>query len=455
MRNEVSVIDDFVLEKGLPANTEAERSILGAILLNNDVCYQAIELLRREDFFLNNHRRIFDKMVALTEENSPIDLITLSDTLRRANEFENIGGATYIASLIDGVPRTDTIEHYAKIVKSKARLRKLIRASRDIAMSCYDEEDDPDVIIEKAEQKIFELSEGEAESNRARHVAIVSSELADFYEEKCSDRSRLIGLSTGYSDLDKRTSGLAPGVIVFAGRPGHCKTSSALNIACNVALAGGGVYFASLESSAEELCQRILASLSRVDSTRMREGRMERDEWNSLLATLGKLAATNFVIDDTVDNPESLLHRLRQFKVTNRLDLVVVDYLQLMADRLLSDEGRRFRDIRTAVRYVMVQLVKIRKALKVPVIALAQLGRGVDTRPDHRPMLSDLMESSSIEQNSDLILFLIREELYNRTDENKSILKIIFGKFKDGQVAGDLDMAFIEKYTRMESLSRD
>jgi replicative DNA helicase len=450
MRNEIEFIDDLVLNKGLPSNIEAERSILGAILLNNDICYQAIELLKREDFFLDTHRRLFDKMILLTERSTPIDLITLSDELKRANEYEQIGGATYISELISGVPRTDTIEPYAKIIKSKARLRQLIKTSRQIAVSCYDEEDESDTIIEKAEQSIFELGE-DTNRNNSEHVAVVAARYTDFLQEKCADPSKLIGLSSGYQDIDTRTLGFTPGVSLIAARPSQGKTSLALNIACNVAFAGGSVYFASVESAKEKLISRILAAESKIDSYRLRQGRMDRDEFGRILDTLGRLSVTRFEIDDSPDlTAEALISRCRQFAFQNGgLDLVLVDYIQLMLH-----EGR-IENRREEVRKISKGLVKLSRLLKVPVIALAQLSREVDKRPGNRPQKSDLGECSALEADADVIMFILREEEYNRTDENRGKAKIIFGKNRDGATDEDIDMVYISQFTRFEAAYRE
>lgn len=440
----------------IPASIETEKVILGSILLNNNLLYQAQEWLKvEEDFHIPRHRTIFNRMLSISEQQLPIDLITLSNELQKAGVFQQVGGAVFISELSDGVPRTDTIEPYLKILKSKSRLRRLRNAGLNIVSMVESEEDDSNILIEKAESLIFEIAE-EHKHGGAEHVAVIASRLADYYEEKSQNPSKLIGLSTGYSDIDKRTSGLIPGLIIMAGRPGQGKTSVALNISCNVALAGGSVYFCSPESSSNQIVQRILASTSRIDSQRMREGRMTKDEWKSLTDTLGLLATTRFVIDDSADiTPEVLLSRARQYKITNGLDLLVLDYIQLMARRLIGEKESRFMNLRAAVQYVSAYMVKISRILDVPVLGLAQLGREVDVRPGHHPLMSDLAESSSLEQDADLVIFLLREEKYEKTDENEGILKIIFGKFRDGSTANDIEMAFIEKYTRMEPLYRE
>ena len=442
-----------LLEKGSPSDIESEKSILGAILLNNNLVYQAVELLGEgSDFYSQKNKIIFSKILTLAQNGSPIDNLTLRNELKKSNEFECIGGLTYLGELIDLVPRTDTIKPYCEIIKRKSKSRRLISIANDLITQCCEETYDIEVIIDRAESNIYGLTE-ESRGNSVRHVATIGAKLADFYEAKCEDDKKIIGLPTGYDCLDKRISGLPMGMTVLAGRTGHGKTSVALNIACNLANSGASIYYCSPESSGEQLVQRILASESRVDSTRMREGRMDREEWHRLVDTLNRLAATRFVIDDEVGTtPESLMNKLRHYKTTNGLDLLIVDYIQLMARRMV--DGKKFNSLRSAVQHVSAYLVQISRSLSIPVIVLAQLGREVDARPGHRPQLSDLQESSAIEQDADLIMFLLREYKYDPRPDNEALLKIIFGKFRDGSTDPDLDMAFIEKYTRMETLQR-
>ena len=273
---------DPFFDKGLPSNVEAERSILGAILLDNAVCNQAIELLRRDDFFLDSHRRIFDKMVVLIERLMPIDLITLSDELRRAGEFEQIGGATYIASLIDGVPRTDTIEPYAKLVKQKSMLRKLISASQQIVSLAFEEEDDADVIIDKAEQMIFQIAEDRVRQG-FQYIGDVAHRRLEQIEQMAGRPEMITGVPTGFTDFDRMTSGLQrQELIVIAARPSMGKTALALNMAQYAAKNANVVGIFSLEMSAEQLVSRLLCSEARVDAHRLRTGYLNREEWARL-----------------------------------------------------------------------------------------------------------------------------------------------------------------------------
>ncbi|HKG22581.1 MAG TPA: replicative DNA helicase, partial [Blastocatellia bacterium] len=278
---------DSFFDKGLPSNVEAERSILGAIMLDNSVCHQAIEFLGRGgDLFLDSHRRIFDKMIGLTERGSPIDFITLSDELRRAGEFEQVGGATYIASLIDGVPRTDTIEPYARIVKAKAQLRRLITASNQIIARCFDEEDDPDVIIDQAEQMIFQIAEDRVRQG-FQYIGDVAQRRLEEIEQMAGRPEMITGVPTGFTDFDQMTSGLQrQDLVIIAARPSMGKTALALNMAQYASKNNHVVGVFSLEMSAEQLVSRLLCSEARVDAHRLRTGYLNREEWARLADAL-------------------------------------------------------------------------------------------------------------------------------------------------------------------------
>ncbi|HSF23061.1 MAG TPA: replicative DNA helicase, partial [Blastocatellia bacterium] len=325
---------DPFFEKGLPSNVEAERTILGAVLLDNSVCNQAVELLKRDDFFLDSHRRIFDKMIVLSERVSSIDLITLGDELRRAGEFEQIGGATYIASLIDGVPRTDNIEHYARIVKKKAMLRKLITASNQIIARAFDEEDDADIIIDQAEQAIFQIAEDKIRQG-FQYVGTVAQRRLEQIEQMAERPEMITGVPTGFVDFDHLTSGLQrQDLIIIAARPSMGKTALALNMAQYAARNGSVVGIFSLEMSAEQLASRLLCSEARVDAHRLRTGFLNREEWARLGDALRRLCETKVYIDDTPGaGVLEMRAKARRLKAEHGLDLLVVDYLQLMSGR--------------------------------------------------------------------------------------------------------------------------
>ncbi len=440
---------DPFLDRGLPSNVEAERSILGAILLDNAVCNQAMELLRREDFFLDSHRRIFDKMISLTERLMPIDLITLSDELRRAGEFEQIGGATYIASLIDGVPRTDTIEPYAKLVKQKSMLRKLISASQQIVSLAFEEEDDADVIIDKAEHLIFEIAEDRVRQG-FQYIGDVAKRRLEQIEQMAGRPEMITGVPTGFTDFDRMTSGLQrQELIVIAARPSMGKTALALNMAQYAAKNGNVVGVFSLEMSAEQLVSRLLCSEARVDAHRLRTGYLNREEWARLADALRRLCETKVFIDDSAAvSVMEMRAKCRRLKVEHGLDMLIVDYLQLMAGR------GRIESRQQEVSQISRDLKGLAKELDIPVVALSQLSRAPEQRSEHKPQLSDLRESGAIEQDSDVVCFIYREELYNPTDENQGTAELIIGKQRNGPI-GSVPLAFLKEFTRFENMWRE
>jgi replicative DNA helicase len=440
---------DHFLEKGLPSNIEAERSILGAILLDNTVCNQAIELMRREDFFLDSHRRIFEKMVALTERGAPIDLVTLTDELRRSAEFEQVGGATYIASLIDGVPRTDTIEPYARIVKSKAMLRRLITAANQIIARAVDEEDDPDVIIDQAEQMIFQIAEDRVRQG-FQYIGDVAHRRLEQIEQMAGRPEMITGVPTGFTDFDQMTSGLQrQDLIIVAARPSQGKTALALNMAQYAAKNGITVGIFSLEMSAEQLVSRLLCSEARVDAHRLRTGYLNREEWARLADALRRLCETQIYIDDTPGvGVLEMRAKSRRLKAEHGLDLLIVDYLQLMSGR------GRIESRQQEVSQISRDLKGLAKELDMPVMALSQLSRAPEMRSDHRPQLSDLRESGAIEQDSDVVCFIYREEVYDQKAENQGKAELIVAKQRNGPT-GSVELAFLKEYTRFENMWKE
>jgi replicative DNA helicase len=443
-----SLSSDPFFDKGLPSNLEAERSILGAILLDNSVCNQAMEMMRRDDFFLDSHRRIYDKMILLSERGSSIDLVTLSEELRRATEFEQVGGATYIASLIDGVPRTDTIEPYVKIVKSKAILRKLITASNQIIARAFDEEDDPEVILDQAEQLIFQIAEDRVRAG-FQHIGDVAQRRLEQIEQMSGRAEMITGVPTGFTDFDQMTSGLQrQDLVIIAARPSMGKTALALNMALYAAKNGNTVGIFSLEMSAEQLVSRLLCAEARVDAHRLRTGYLNQEEWARLADALRRLCETKIFIDDTPGaSVLEMRAKTRRLKAEHGLDLLIIDYMQLMSGR------GRIESRQQEVSQISRDLKILAKELDVPVISLSQLSRATETRSDHKPQLSDLRESGSIEQDADVVCFIYRDEVYNPTDENRGTAELIVGKQRNGPT-GSVMLAFLKEFTRFENMWR-
>jgi replicative DNA helicase len=445
---------DYSLDRGLPASVDAERSILGAILLDNFSYNQAAEALRPDDFSLDSHRRIYSRMMELSETSRPIDLITLTEELGRHKEVESVGGVAYITSLTDGVPRRPNIEHYVRIVKDKAMLRGLIHAANGAIARALEQTDTADEVLDAAETSIFRLSDDRLGRGFMGVNEIVRDSFGSI-DELYKRGQRITGLATHYEDLDGITSGLQPSeLVILAARPGMGKTAFALNIAENAAVEDGkvvGVF--SLEMSREALLLRLLCSQARVDSHKLRQGFLGREDFEKITAASGTLGGSRLYIDDT---PALSLHEMRakarRLKQSQQqLDLVVVDYLQLMAAAPVGG-GRRYENRTQEVSAISRGLKALAKELRVPVLALSQLSRAPESRGgDHRPQLSDLRESGSIEQDADVVMFIFREEVYNRDNPDlEGQAELIIAKQRNGPT-GKIDLAFLRSFTRFES----
>jgi replicative DNA helicase len=444
---------DITLERGLPHNLEAERCVLGAVMLDNVLLNQAIEFLKVGDFYLSSHRLIFEQMLKLSEKSKAVDLITLTDELRKAGQLENIGGASFISSLIDGVPLLSNIEYYARIVQETATLRNLIKRSYDIIKACHDSQEDVDTILDSAEKSIFDLAEDKLRRGFVPLNEIAKRTLKNI-EVASKRKSMVTGIPTGYSKFDELTSGLqSSDLIIVAARPSMGKTAFSLNVATHAALAAAksvGVF--SLEMSSDQLLLRMICSEARINAQKLRTGHLSKEEWNRIPRTLGELSQAKIFIDDTAGI--SLLEmraKCRRLKVEHGLDLVIVDYLQLM-----SGGRTRYENRQQEISSISRGLKGLAKELEVPLIALSQLSRAPEQRTgDHRPQLSDLRESGSIEQDADVVVFIFREEVYKKDDdEKKGIAEIIVGKQRNGPI-GMVQLAFIHEYTRFENLYRE
>jgi len=440
-------------ERTLPHNLEAEKSVLGAILIHNEAFNHAAELIDSRDFFRDAHRRIFDKMVALSERNDAIDLITLKDELQRAGELEEVGGPAYIASLADGVPRSANVEHYARIVKEKATLRSVIHAANRILADAYTAEEDADLILDGAEKAIFEIAEDKIREGFTPLRDLVQSSFATI--EKLQQHKGLVtGVPTGFVDLDEMTSGLQPSdLVLVAARPSMGKTSFVLNIAQHIGTQTEmTVGFFSLEMSKEQLFMRMLTSEARIDAHRFRSGYLNEKDYGRLSHALGTLAEARVFIDDTASiGVLEMRAKARRLQAEHGLHLLVIDYIQLM-------QGRgRFESRQQEIASISRSLKGLAKELKIPIVALSQLSRASETRSDHRPQLSDLRESGALEQDADVVMFIFREEQYRTDDgqpntEAEGTAEIIIGKQRNGPV-GTVKLAFIKEHTRFENLA--
>ena len=445
---------DYSLAHSLPANVEAERSILGAILLDNLAYNQAAEHLKPEDFSLDSHRRLYTRMIDLAESSRPIDMITLVEELDRRKELEAIGDVGYISGLVDGVPDRPSIEHYIKIVRDKALLRGLIHAANSAIARAAEQSDPAEEILNDAEAAIFQLSEKRIGRGFMGVQEIVKESFGSV-DALLQRGQRITGLATHYTDLDEMTSGFQRSdLIIIAARPSMGKTAFALNIAENAAIEDQktvGVF--SLEMSREALLLRLLCSKARVDSHKMRTGSLWRDDMDKVVHAMEQLAHAPIFIDDTpgiaLSEMRAKARRLQQS--TGALDLIIVDYLQLM-----SGGSRRYENRTQEVSAISRGLKGLAKELKVPVVALSQLSRAPESRGgDHRPQLADLRESGSIEQDADVVAFIFREEVYKPDEpELEGRAELIIAKQRNGPT-GKVNLAFLKNSTRFESMLGD
>lgn len=437
-----------VLERSLPSSVDAERSLLGSVLVNNENYYRIVEFLRPEDFYLDSHRVIFRNMTTLMENSKGIDLITLQDELLRNASLESAGGIAYLSGLLEGMPYLVNIENYIEIIRDKALLRQMISSASKTIADCFDQAEPADAILDQAEQALFNLSEHRTKSG---FIAIRDMEqdtqklLTKLYE----DREMITGVPTGFQDLDRMTSGFQPGdLVILAARPSMGKTALALNMAEHVALKKGlpvGIF--SLEMSKQQLLMRFLCAESMVDAHKVRTGYLAKDDFHQLIDALAVVTRAPLYIDDSSSlTIMEMRAKSRRLKAEHGLSMLIVDYLQLM-----SGYGRvenRVQEISGISR----GLKALAKELEVPIIALSQLSRAPEQRQgDHRPQLSDLRESGSIEQDADVVLFIYREEVYKRDEENEGKADLIISKQRNGPI-GVVRLAFLKQYTKFETL---
>ena len=442
---------DATLEKPLPNNLDAERSVLGAILLDNHALNAAIENLRAEDFFLDQHRRVFTQMIALGESQQAIDLITLTEELHRRGDLEAAGGAPYLASLADGMPKVSNIEHYARIVKEKAMLRNLIHATHNIQQNAFEGEDGADAILDNAESSIFALAEDRVKAGLVSIKDVVKDNF-ERLERIFREGKSITGISTGYGELDKLLSGLQPSeLIILAARPSQGKTALALNFAENIAIRGGEpVAIFSLEMSKESLLQRLIASVAQIDAHKFRTGHLSKEDWRRMTEALGGISSAPVWIDDAGSN--SVLEigaKARRLMRDKGLKLLIVDYLQLITAR------GRFNSRQEEVSSISRNLKGLAKELKIPVLVLSQLTRAPE-REERGPQLSDLRESGAIEQDADVVMFIYRPNFYKvgAAPEERDQADILIAKQRNGPT-DKVKFVFRSRLTRFEEAAPD
>lgn len=442
-----------------PQNIEAEQSVLGAMLIEKEAIPKVMEILRDTDFYREAHRVIFNAMLELYNKNEAVDMITVTEILKRDNKLEDVGGIAYVTSLANAVPTAANVTYHASIIEEKSILRQLVSVSTKIASMGYEANDDVKNIIDSAESKILEISNRKKTADFTPINEIVLDSFKSI-EALMGNKNGLTGLPTGFEDLDNLTSGLhGSDFIILAARPSMGKTAFALNVVQNVAIraakkVGGApktVAFFSLEMSKEQLVQRMLCAEANIDSQRLRIGELRDEDWAMLINTADTLSSANIYIDDTAGiTAMDMRSRARRLKAEHGLDLIVVDYLQLMQG---SGKKNNSGDRQQEVSEISRSLKALARELDVPVIALSQLSRSVEARQVKRPMLSDLRESGSLEQDADIVAFLYREDYYNPETENKNITELIIAKHRNGPV-DTVNLFFHKQYTKFVGLSK-
>ena len=437
------------MERIPPHNDEAERSVLGSAMLDKDALFDVVELLHADDFYNEGHKEIFKAITDLYKKSAPVDVLTVSEELKKRNSLEMVGGRAYIAALSADVPSTSNAAEYAKIVGGKAVLRNLISTADGIMNSSYEENMDTNAILDMAEREIFEIAQKGQKSDFA-HIKDVLLENINTIDKMSQLEGNLTGLTTGFRDLDQLTSGLhRSDLIILAARPAMGKTAFALSVAQQAAIKGkASVMIFSLEMSKEQLGQRLLSMESRIDMQALKTGKLERRDWDQINMALDVLSKANINIDDTPGiSIMEMKNKCRRLKAEKGLDLIVIDYLQLMSIEGSKNENRQ-QEISTLSR----NLKLLARELDCPVIVLSQLSRAPEQRPNHRPMLSDLRESGSIEQDADIVIFLYRDEYYNEDTDKPGECEVIVAKHRSGPT-GTVDVTWLGKYTRFADKS--
>ena len=439
-----------MIKRTLPHSPEAEKSVIGSMIMDREAILAAAEILRGEDFYQSQYGIIFDTIVELCNEGRPVDLVTLQERLREKGLPEEISDMEYARDLLDAVPTSANIRYYAQIVGDKALLRRLIKACGEVSDSCYLQQEGTDAILETSEKKMFELFQRKDVSDYVPIRQIVLN-VVDNIEKASRTQGNVTGLATGFVDLDYKTSGFQPSdLILIAARPSMGKTAFALNIARHMAFKGGAtVAIFSLEMSKEQLVSRMLSMESRVDSQSLRTGDLRDEDWTKLVEGADVIGRSNLIIDDTPGiTVAALRSKCRKYKLEHDLGIIFIDYLQLM-----SGSGRGGDSRQQEISDISRALKAVARELQVPVVALSQLSRAVEQRPNHRPMLSDLRESGAIEQDADVVMFIYRDDYYNKDTEKKNIAEIQIAKQRNGPI-GMVELVWMPQYTKFANAVR-
>ena len=426
-----------------PHNEEAEKSVLGAVMLNKDVLSEVLEEVTADDFYNESHREIFRAIWELYKENTAVDMLTVCEELKKRKALDMAGGRAYIATLTAEVPSTANAVEYAKIVAEKATLRQMIKTSEDITEKGYDAKMDAGEILDYAESGIFKIAQKRQKNDYAKIQDVLLTNIK-IIDQAAQNKDKIVGIPTGFKDIDEKTSGLQRSdLIIVAARPAMGKTAFALNIAQQSAVkAGSSVIIFSLEMSKEQLGQRLLAMQARVEMQKLKQGDLDRKDWDRITMALGELNNTKIVIDDTPGiSIMEMRNKCRRLKAEQGLDLVVIDYLQLMS--LQSKTDNRQQEISAISR----NLKLLAREMDCPVIVLSQLSRAPEQRQDHRPILSDLRESGSIEQDADIVIFLYRDDYYNENTEKPGVCEVNIAKHRSGPT-DKVELTWVSRYTK-------
>ena len=443
-------MDEAVLKRILPHSIEAEQSVIGSMLIDKEAITIASEQINGDDFYGKQYGVLFDAMVELNDAGKPVDLVTLQQRLKEKGAPPEIYSLEYIRDVMAAVPTSVNVKYYAQIVAEKSVLRKLIRVNEEIANICYAQNDTLESILETAEKNIFDIVQ---KRNNGDFVSIrqIVMNTMNMIEEASKNRGAVTGIATGFLDLDYKTAGMQPSdLILVAARPSMGKTAFVLNIAQHVAFHDEKtVAIFSLEMSKEQLVNRLLSLESKVNSQAIRTGNMKDDEWERLIESADVIGSSKLLIDDTPGiSFGELRSKCRKFKIENNLEMIIIDYLQLMTGAGKNNESRQ-----QEISEISRSLKALARELHVPVIALSQLSRAVEQRPDHRPMLSDLRESGAIEQDADVVMFIYREDYYNKDTELKNTAEIIIAKQRNGAI-GTINLAWLPDYTQFANLAK-
>ncbi len=440
---------DTILEKLPPQNLEAEMAVLGSMLIDEDALSVAIETLDPDSFYKDSHKKIFQAMVNLYNANRAVDLITLTDELKRNNILDEVGGVSFLTALVNSVPTAANISHYVSIVKEKSILRTLITNATKIVSLCYESEGNVDEVVDSAERFIFEVTNKRPQGTYL-HLKEIIKDSIETIDRLYQKKAHVTGIPTGFIDFDSKTSGLqASDLIVIAGRPSMGKSALALCIADYAGVVEKmPIAFFSLEMSKEQLVQRMLCAHAKVDAHKVRTGYLASSDWPRLTAAAGKLSEAPIFIDDTpAISVMELRAKARRLKAHQDIRLIILDYLQLMrGSGKAENRQQEISDISRSIK-------ALARELSVPIVAISQLSRAVEARTDHRPQLSDLRESGAIEQDADVVVLILREDYYNPAPDNEGITEVIIAKQRNGPV-GSIKLAFIKEYTRFENIAR-